>query len=149
MFDLGWSEILLIGIVTLVALGPKELPQAMRMVGKVLRKVRSLSSEVHKQMDDLMRETELQELRDQARIISPSTLQAQARNLLDPEGTVQNSLGGMPPSPGAAPVSPLPPVARPAATPVATPAAPAPTPAAAPAEGGLPPIRPGGTPPQS
>lgn len=145
MFDLGWSEILLIGIVTLVALGPKELPQAMRMVGKVLRKVRSLSSEVHKQMDDLMRETELQELRDQARIISPSTLQAQARNLLDPEGTVQNSLGGMPPSPGAAPAAPLPPVVRPAVTP----AAPAPTPAAAPAEGGLPPVRPGGTPPQS
>lgn len=142
MFDLGWSEILLIGIVTLVALGPKELPQALRMVGQALRKVRSLTSEVHKQMDDLMRETELHELRDQARIISPGTLNEQARSLLDPDGSIQKGFSGMPPSPGAsslptAPSSALPPL-PPAARPVT---------AAEPAKPStLPPIRPSSAP---
>lgn len=136
MFDLGWSEILLIGIVTLVALGPKELPQALRMVGQALRKVRSMTSEVHRQMDDLMRETELQDLRDQARMISPAALNEQARSLLDPDGTVRKGLSGMPPSPGqmqpqppgggaagtsAAPLPPLPPV-RPSSGPADPPA---------------------------
>lgn len=140
MFDLGWSEILLIGIVTLVALGPKELPQALRMVGQALRKVRSLTSEVHKQMDDLMRETELHELRDQARIISPGTLNEQARSLLDPDGSIQKGFSGMPPSPGAfsAPTASTPSSALPSLPPAARPAV-----AAEPVKPSpLPPIRP-------
>lgn len=126
MFDLGWSELLLIGIVILVALGPKELPQAMRMLGGVLRKVRSLSSEMHRQMDDLIREAELQDLKEQAQKISPAALNSQARSLLDPDGSVERTIASMPPSPGiAAPVAssvasvsppaapvPLPPVTR-------------------------------------
>lgn len=139
MFDLGWSEIFLIGIVTLVALGPKELPQALRMVGQALRKVRSMTSEVHKQMDDLLRETELQDLRDQARMISPGALNEQARSLLDPDGTVQKGLSGMPvtpgqvlhQAPGGGSTSALPPLTP--ARPTASPDAPAPAP--------LPPVR--------
>src|SRR5262245_50849744 len=59
MFDVGWSELLLIGIVALIAIGPKELPGALRTLGQWMGKVRRMASEFQSQFHEAMREAEL------------------------------------------------------------------------------------------
>jgi sec-independent protein translocase protein TatB len=45
MFDIGWSELLLIGVVALIAIGPKELPGALRTFGQGMAKIRRMAAE--------------------------------------------------------------------------------------------------------
>jgi len=63
MFDVGWSELLLIGIVALIAIGPKELPGALRTLGQWMGKVRRMASEFQSQFHEAMREAELADLK--------------------------------------------------------------------------------------
>jgi len=63
MFDISWSEFLLIGIVALVVIGPKELPAVMRMLGQWTRKVRSMAAEFQNQFQEAMREAEMADLK--------------------------------------------------------------------------------------
>jgi sec-independent protein translocase protein TatB len=63
MFDVGWSELLLIGIVALIAIGPKELPGALRTLGQWMGKVRRMASEFQNQFHEAMREAELADLK--------------------------------------------------------------------------------------
>ena len=52
MFDLGWTELLLIGIVALIVVGPKDLPLLFRKVGKFVGKARGMAREFSRAMDD-------------------------------------------------------------------------------------------------
>jgi sec-independent protein translocase protein TatB len=63
MFDISWSEFLLIGVVALVVIGPKELPAVMRTLGQWTRKVRSMASEFQNQFQEAMREAEMADLK--------------------------------------------------------------------------------------
>jgi sec-independent protein translocase protein TatB len=63
MFDIGWSELLLIGVVALIAIGPKELPGALRTLGQWMAKVRRMASEFQNQFHEAMREAELADLK--------------------------------------------------------------------------------------
>ncbi len=63
MFDISWSEFLLIGIVALVVIGPKELPAVMRTLGQWTRKVRSMAAEFQNQFQEAMREAEMADLK--------------------------------------------------------------------------------------
>jgi sec-independent protein translocase protein TatB len=63
MFDIGWGELLVIGIVALIAIGPKELPGVLRMVGQWVGKIRRMAGEFQNQFQEAMREVELAELK--------------------------------------------------------------------------------------
>src|SRR5579862_9579447 len=63
MLDFSWSELLVIGAVALVAIGPKDLPRALRTAGTLVRRARSLAREFHNSIDDMIREAELDEMR--------------------------------------------------------------------------------------
>ena len=63
MFDLAWSEIALIGVVALVVIGPKDLPEAIRGVARGVQKLRRMASEFQGQADELVREANLDEVR--------------------------------------------------------------------------------------
>ena len=65
MFDIGWSELLVIGVVALIAIGPKELPGVLRMVGQWMGKVRRMASEFQDQFREAMREAEVADLKRQ------------------------------------------------------------------------------------
>jgi sec-independent protein translocase protein TatB len=65
MFDISWTEFLLIGIVALVFIGPKELPGVLRTLGQYTRKVRSMAAEFQGQFQEAMREAEMADLKKQ------------------------------------------------------------------------------------
>jgi len=68
MFDFGWSEIVVIGTIALVVIGPKDLPKALRTGGMLMRRVRSMAREFQNSVDDMIREAELDEIRKAVRI---------------------------------------------------------------------------------
>jgi sec-independent protein translocase protein TatB len=65
MFDISWTEFLLIGVVALIVIGPKELPSVLRTVGQWTRKVRSMASDFQGQFQEAMREAEMADLKKQ------------------------------------------------------------------------------------
>ncbi len=65
MFDISWTEFLLIGVVALIVIGPKELPAVMRTMGQWTRKVRSMAADFQGQFQEAMREAEMADLKKQ------------------------------------------------------------------------------------
>ena len=81
MFDIGWGEFLVIGVVALIAIGPKELPGVLRMVGQWVAKARKMAAEFQGQFTEAMREAEMADLkktfddvRDAARDLSTNNI---------------------------------------------------------------------------
>ncbi|HEX8387422.1 MAG TPA: Sec-independent protein translocase protein TatB [Sphingomonas sp.] len=62
MFDVGWSEFVLVAVVALVVIGPKDLPKAMRVLGYWVGRVRSVGRQFRAGFDDMVREAELAEM---------------------------------------------------------------------------------------
>ena len=58
MFDLGWAEMLLLGIVVLLVMGPRELPNMLRTLGRLVRRLRVLSQGFRSQIDEISREVD-------------------------------------------------------------------------------------------
>jgi len=63
MYDLSWSHILILLIVALVVVGPKDLPKMMRTMGRWLGKARAMADQFRKSFDEMARQSELDELR--------------------------------------------------------------------------------------
>jgi sec-independent protein translocase protein TatB len=63
MFDIGWSEFVVIAVVALIAIGPKELPGVLRMVGQWVAKARKMAAEFQGQFNEAMREAEMADLK--------------------------------------------------------------------------------------
>src|ERR1700692_2141986 len=63
MFDIGWSEFVVIAVVALIAIGPKELPGVLRMVGQWMAKARKMATEFQGQFQEAMREAEMADLK--------------------------------------------------------------------------------------
>jgi sec-independent protein translocase protein TatB len=66
IFDVGWGELVLIGVVALIVFGPKELPVVLRTVGQYMTKIRRMAAEFQSQFQEAMREAEMAELKKQA-----------------------------------------------------------------------------------
>jgi sec-independent protein translocase protein TatB len=63
MFDIGWSELLVIAVVAIIVVGPKDLPRMMRTFGFYAGKLRRMAADFQRQFDDAMREAEIEEVR--------------------------------------------------------------------------------------
>jgi sec-independent protein translocase protein TatB len=63
MFDIGWSELVVIAVVALIAIGPKELPGVLRMIGQWMGKARKMAAEFQGQFQEAMREAEMADLK--------------------------------------------------------------------------------------
>ena len=149
MFDIAWTEMLVIAVVLIVVVGPKELPGMLRTFGKTTAKLRTMAGEFRKQFDEALKEAELDDLKtlaDDARKLNPAADIRKAFNPLESAGKdVRAGLEAAFNPPKAEPPKPKPaepqatavaaPEVKPAATPAATPTAAAPVkPAAKPAK---------------
>ena len=92
MFDFAWSEIALIGVVALIAIGPKDMPIALKTVSTMLKKARRMASEFQTHVDDMMRDADLHELRDGVRQFRNFDLRGTIEKAVDPDGTIKSSL---------------------------------------------------------
>ena len=75
MFDISWTEFLLIGVVALIVIGPKELPAVLRTLGQYTRKVRSMAADFQGQFQEAMREAEMADLKQQVEDIATDVKQ--------------------------------------------------------------------------
>jgi sec-independent protein translocase protein TatB len=110
-FDIGWPEFMLIGVIALVVIGPKDLPRAMRVAGFWLRKARNVSREFHGHIDQMIREAELDDVRDDLRRAAEFDIEGEFHRTVDPDGSLSESIreprlpnyyGASEPSPAAA-----------------------------------------------
>ena len=108
MFDIGWSEILVIIVVAIVVVGPKELPRLMGTFGRYAGKLRRAAAEFQRQFDEAMRDTEMAEVKK-----AMESVRAEAASLDQPVMLPKIDTPASPTTP--APVTPPAPVAAPPA----------------------------------
>ncbi len=92
LFDIGWPELMLIGVVALVVIGPKDLPRALRVAGFWVRKARTLSREFQGSIDQMIRESELDEVREDLKKAAEFDLEKEIRNTVDPTGELTETV---------------------------------------------------------
>jgi sec-independent protein translocase protein TatB len=89
MFDIGWSELVVIGVVALIAIGPKELPAVLRTVGQYMGKIRRMASEFQGQFQEAMREAEMADIK---KSVDEMTESAKGLANFDPLGDVKSEI---------------------------------------------------------
>ncbi|MDQ0393007.1 Sec-independent protein translocase protein TatB [Labrys monachus] len=106
MFDIGWSELLIVGVVAVVAIGPRELPNTMRSLGRGLNKVRRMAGEFQGQFNQALKEANLEDVKKEFDVLRQSA--AGISSVMNPLGVARNVLSGSmfpdDPSQSAAPV---------------------------------------------
>ena len=91
MFDLGWSELLLVAVLAIVFIGPKDLPRVMRTLGQYVGKMRAMAREFQNSFEDLARESELEELRQQVADLRNTAIKPLANPLAKMEQATKNA----------------------------------------------------------
>jgi sec-independent protein translocase protein TatB len=92
LFDIGWPELLLIGVVALVFIGPKDLPRALRVAGYWVRKARTLSREFQGSVEQMIREAELDEMRQELKKATEFDVNTEFQKTVDPDGSLAESI---------------------------------------------------------
>jgi sec-independent protein translocase protein TatB len=92
MFDIGWSEMLVIVIVLIVVVGPKDLPKVMRMAGRWAAKARNMAAEFQNSLQDMAREAELDDVQREIKSIAKTDVKTILRDTVDPTGEMANQM---------------------------------------------------------
>lgn len=92
MFDIGWSEMAIIAVVTLVVLGPKELPHALKTFSHWMRAARKLGNEFQSGVNEIVRDAELEDARRELQKISRQSLEKKIEQVIDPAGEIKKSM---------------------------------------------------------
>ena len=102
MFDLAWSEIALIAVVALIVIGPKDLPTAIKGIAGMIQKGKKMLRDFQSQANDLVKEANLQEVRDQIHDVRRTVsdirnfdLKGMVDKTVDPDGSLKGSMSGM------------------------------------------------------
>ncbi len=88
MFDIGWQELFLIGVVALIVVGPKDLPKVMRTAARLLNKARAMSREFQASLAEMAREAELDEVKRNVERAARFDLDKELRSAVDPTGKI-------------------------------------------------------------
>ncbi|HNB28943.1 MAG TPA: Sec-independent protein translocase protein TatB [Alphaproteobacteria bacterium] len=95
MFDLGWGELLVVGVVALVVLGPKELPNALRTISNLTKTARKLANEFQSGVNEIVREADLEDARKAAQSISKGSISKAIEKAVDPTGEMKSTITGI------------------------------------------------------
>ena len=96
MFDFAWSEIALIGVVALIAIGPKDLPVAIKGVANMIKKARRMAGEFQTHVDEMVREANLDGVKDQLNELRNFDLKGELEKAVDADGTLRETFSGNP-----------------------------------------------------
>lgn len=107
MFDISWSELLILGIVTLIFVGPKELPVFLRTLGRYAGSIKRQAAEFRSQFDDAMREVELDAMRKEVEEMQASVNSEimQAKQTIDAAASDARIIPAAEPSPTSPPAA--------------------------------------------
>ena len=86
--DFGWSELLVIAIVLIVVVGPKDLPKMLRSFGKTTSNLRKMAGDFRRQLDDALKEAELGDVTQVAKDLKGLDPRSQIRESLSPLGKI-------------------------------------------------------------
>lgn len=100
MFDFAWSEIGLIAVVALVLIGPKDMPIAIRSVAGMIKKARRMAGEFQTHVDEMVREADLGEVRDQIKQIRNFNFRGEFERAVDEDGSLRKAFEDPFPSAG-------------------------------------------------
>ena len=92
MFDIGWQELLVIGVVALVVIGPKDMPLAIRAMSRWASKARALAREFQQGIDEVVRESELQDIKKNIEEVQSLDLKNEIAKTVDPTGDIAKNL---------------------------------------------------------
>lgn len=92
MFEIGWSEMAVIALVTLVLFGPKELPGALRTGAKLMRQGRKLARDFQGSVDQIIKEAELEEVKNLATAAKRGRLDREIEKVIDPSGELKQAV---------------------------------------------------------
>jgi len=92
MFDVGWQELFVIAVVTIIVVGPKEIPRVLRTVTLGIRKVKGMAREFQSSLEELAREAELDEIKQELQKAQDGDLQRDIEDAIDPTGDFGNSI---------------------------------------------------------
>lgn len=92
MFDIGWQELFIIAVLGIIIVGPKDLPHALRTVTKWLRKARAMSRDFQSGLDDMVRESELDDVKRQIDGAADYDISKEIENTIDPTGAIADDI---------------------------------------------------------
>jgi sec-independent protein translocase protein TatB len=92
MFDFAWSEIALIGVVALVAIGPKDMPVAIRAVTRTIKKMRRMAGEFQHHVDDMLREADLGDVSTTIKDLRSINIRNTVERAIDPDRSITRAL---------------------------------------------------------
>ncbi len=107
MFDFAWSEFGVIAVVALIFIGPKDMPVAIKAVTGMIKKARRMASEFQTHVDDMVRDADLHEVRDQISALRGHNLGRTLERLVDEDGSLRRTFTENP-------LAPLTPIVTPA-----------------------------------
>jgi len=122
MFDIGWSELLVIVVVAIVVVGPRELPKLMGTFGHYAGKLRRAASDFQRQFNEAMRETEIAEVKQAMEAVRAETASLDRPVMLPKLDTPAHPANAPTQAAPAAPPAPVTPPALPPATALTAPA---------------------------
>lgn len=94
MFGFSWAEIGLIMAVALIAIGPKDLPVAIRTVTSMMKKARGMAAEFQGHVDEMMREANLSDVKTEINKIRKFDFKSAVEKQIDPDGSLKAALPG-------------------------------------------------------
>ncbi len=99
MFDIGGLELLILGVVAIIVVGPKDLPGLLRRIGKMVAKARNMAGEFKSHFDDIADQEEFKEIRKGIESVKDMSPTGQIKNALSPfeeaGSSIKDSIGGM------------------------------------------------------
>lgn len=95
MLGMGWQEIFLVAVVAVIVVGPKELPRVLRTVSYWFRKLRDMAREFQSGVEDVIRDSELQELRKELEETTKSDISQSLIDSVDPTGDFEGAVSGL------------------------------------------------------
>jgi len=92
MFDIGWQELFIIGVLAIIVVGPKDLPRAIKTISGYIKKLKGLAREFQSGVDEMVKEAELDDLKKEMNEATSGNFKKSIEDTIDPDGDLKKDL---------------------------------------------------------